>query len=285
LLESLAAGFLSRVGSAGACFFQQPNGPDLLVFGAAAGDDTLTNAGWTAVDNGFSKQLNVAVPTDKINCLGTWLSQLVHAIWVLGDDPNLASAMAPRLVQLKPLLEQAADWLGAPAQVSLIYSTSGKVPSYLVTYGSAIALTGKMVGRGDLQKIGADMIASALTLQRADGAFLMQASPTGPIGQDSWYHASALWRLAWYARRVPSPTLSDSVQRAGQWLQGEIDPDGVVLATGNVRTGICPANAGTSCAPVRYEEVALALIYASPDNQPIIDLAALVMSTQQTTSR
>jgi hypothetical protein len=196
----------------------------------------LIDAGLRALEWGFAQQ----APDGSFPCRDNFLSTSYfvaaagHSIWLL-ETTGSNRGFETRLGAIREPLSRAARWLMSSSDLSSVTSQADTFVSRYFLTGYALAISGRVLGSQELSVAGAANVRKGFERQLPSGVF-----PEGG-GFDASFQAEALVYLLRFSDHAASQSMRNAaagpLSRGLQWLEGRVNPQGVVSTTGNSRAG------------------------------------------------
>jgi hypothetical protein len=196
----------------------------------------LIDAGLRALEWGFQQQAPDGSFDCKENFFSTsyFIAAAAHSIWLL-ETTGYARDFSGRIATLRAALTRSARWLAYPKNFDANRSNYDNFTSRYFLTGYALAASGRILGDATLALAGDDMVRVGLSKQNPAGYFPERG------GFDVSFHAESLVYLLRFhdhaanaeTRRATEP----AIRRGLAWLESRTQPNGVVMASGNTRSG------------------------------------------------
>lgn len=232
-----------------------------MIRGIVAGNPTVVEDGWRAIDATFRHQSpdgsfsQAGSPHGGPSAAALFLADLSEAMLIL-QESRLATMYQERIAQLRPKLHRTARWLALPKNQQRLLQHDSDAPNRLLFGALAFGLAGKLTADKELEQIGRRFVDLAMAKYRPrDGVFLEKG------GHDSSYQAVAAMKLLVWTIHFPDEKLQSASHKAICWLRERIDAQGQVDVSGNTRTGLGQERWRERPKEVNLSEITLALLY------------------------
>ncbi|HPV24846.1 MAG TPA: hypothetical protein PLJ65_11780, partial [Casimicrobium sp.] len=189
-----------------------------------------------ALEWGFAQQ----APDGSFPCRDNFLSTSYfvaaagHSIWLL-ETSGSNRGFETRLGAIREPLSRAARWLMSNSDLSSVTSQADTFVSRYFLTGYALAISGRVLGSQELSVAGAANVRKGLERQLPSGVFPESG------GFDASFQAEALVYLLRFSDHAASQSMRNAaagpLSRGLQWLEGRVNPQGVVSTAGNSRAG------------------------------------------------
>jgi len=196
----------------------------------------LIDAGLRALEWGFAQQ----APDGSFPCRDNFLSTSYfvaaagHSIWLL-ETSGSSRGFETRLGAIREPLTRAARWLKSNSELPTVTTQSDTFVSRYFLTGYALAISGRVLGSQELSVAGAANVRKGLERQLPSGVFPESG------GFDASVQAEALVYLLRFSDHAASQSMRNAaagpLSRGLQWLEGRVNPQGVVSTAGNSRAG------------------------------------------------